>query len=287
MAASEAIVVQVLPHPADGVPTAALRGTKPGTGGGTTPAGAPAGSFGNAALPVTAVTGLAAALLGGSDDQLADFSEALTKASAPLPKDEVQSSADKPVAHALLGAASGETAASSFGALVNTAAPNHGTTANQPAPAQPTLPQQPGPLPHLPTLQIMPSLTKAAGDGGGRFNIQLHPQELGRVRIELDIDHDGHVTAAISAAHPETLDLLRRDASTLQQALTDAGLKSDGNALSFNLQGDGQNMGDGSGRSGRPGTALIPAVEDPLADEPAQSGGTSLGAGLVAMDIRI
>jgi hypothetical protein len=148
--------------------------------------------------------------------------------------------------------------------------------------------QPPAPLPHLPALQIMPSLTKAAGEGGGRFNIQLHPQDLGRVRVELDIGHDGQVTATITAAHPETLDLLRRDASSLQQALNDAGLKTDGNALSFNLQGDGQNMADGSGRSNRSAGPLIPPVTDPLAEEAApNTGAVSLGAGLIAVDIRI
>jgi hypothetical protein len=74
----------------------------------------------------------------------------------------------------------------------------------------------------------------------------------------------------------------------LQQALNDAGLKTDGNALSFNLQGDGQDMAERSGRSARAATPLVPPAVDPLEETVSQSGGSvSLGAGLVAVDIRI
>ena len=278
------ILIQALPTA--GV---ALHGTKAAGLAANGASAAPAGSFGNASLLPVAISGLAGALLGGSEDQLADSANDL-----PLTADALTApaSGEKPASESL--AADGampaqqgtDLSAAGFASLLahsdSAATPS---TSTAPAPA----PQQPTTLPPMPAVQIMPSLAKAAGDGGGRFNIQLHPQELGRVRVELDIDHDGRVTAAISAAHPATLDLLRRDASALQQALNDAGLKTDSNALSFNLQGNGQNMSDGSGRSARSGAPLVPPAVDPLADDvaPSTMGKTALGAGLVAVDIRI
>ena len=48
---------------------------------------------------------------------------------------------------------------------------------------------------------------------------------------------DGRAAATIIADRPETLELLQRDSRGLQQALQDAGLKSDSANLSFNLGG--------------------------------------------------
>jgi flagellar hook-length control protein FliK len=285
------IIVQALPHGAGAANGAGLHGGKGGTPGVSAAAGAPAANFGNALLS-SGVPGVAAALLGGSDDQPGDLADRLLQsAGQDLAEGSSAAAADKSSAETVAldsvpanGHAAGLSVPSFAAALAHAdaAAPTGSTGTASPAPA-------PAPLPHLPALQILPSLAKAAGDGGGRFNIQLHPQELGRVRVELDIDHDGHVTAAISAAHPATLDLLRRDAAALQQALNDAGLKTDGNALSFNLQGNGQDMTDGSARSARHATPLVPPAADPLADDaaPQTTGTVSLGAGLVAVDIRI
>jgi flagellar hook-length control protein FliK len=279
------IIIQALPHGTLG--NGGLHGAKGAPGNGAT--GLPSGSFGNALLPPGGIPGLAAALLGGTDDQPSDLADGLLQsAESELAGDAAaeKSASSDAVAPDSVAANGHDTALPVPGfnaalAHADTARPTSGTEAAR-------NPQHPSAMPPMPAMQIMPSLTKAAGDGGGRFNIQLHPQELGRVRVELDIDHDGHVTAAISAAHPATLDLLRRDAAALQQALNDAGLKTDGNALSFNLQGDGQDMAERSGRSARAATPLVPPAVDPLEETVSQSGGSvSLGAGLVAVDIRI
>ena len=278
------IVIRGLPR---GVDTAALHN---GRAAASLPAGGvPAASFGNALFP-GGIPALAAALLGNSEDQTSDLADGLLQSGKhELAADASPTAADKAAGESeALTASSDEPGlpAPSFAAALahtQSTSPSGGTES-----ARPAAPSAPTPMPPMPALQIMPSLTKAAGDGGGRFNIQLHPQELGRVRVELDIDHDGHVTAAISAAHPATLDLLRRDAAALQQALNDAGLKTDGNALSFNLQSNGQDMADGSGRSSRSGAPVVPPAVDPLEDAaPKSSGAVSLGAGLVAVDIRI
>ena len=79
-----------------------------------------------------------------------------------------------------------------------------------------------------------------------RFEIRLDPIELGRIEVSLDIDRTRNaVSASLVVERPETLALLKRDASSLQQALSQAGLDaSQGIALS--LRG-----GDQGGRNER------------------------------------
>ena len=55
--------------------------------------------------------------------------------------------------------------------------------------------------------------------------------------MKLDVDHDGRITAVISADRSDTLNMLQQDRATLPQALRDAGLQADSSSLSFNLRG--------------------------------------------------
>ncbi len=57
--------------------------------------------------------------------------------------------------------------------------------------------------------------------------------------VKLEIMAQGRVVAQIAVEKPETLEMLQRDARGLQQALEDAGLKTDTGSLSFNLRSDG------------------------------------------------
>ena len=72
--------------------------------------------------------------------------------------------------------------------------------------------------------------------GKNHFEIRLDPPELGRIEVRLDVDRDGHVTSRLIADRSDTLDLLRRDASGLERALQDAGLKTADNGLQFSLR---------------------------------------------------
>jgi len=96
-----------------------------------------------------------------------------------------------------------------------------------------------------------------ASSGGNVINIQIHPENLGHVTVNLEIDKDGHVTAAISANRPETLAMLQRDSGTLDQALQDAGLSTDSQSFSFSLS-DGSN--GGAGTSGGQGNGVSSSV---------------------------
>jgi hypothetical protein len=98
--------------------------------------------------------------------------------------------------------------------------------------------------------QIAVQIARAAHDGADHLVVQLRPQSLGRIRIELEVAPDNRVVAVIGAERQETLDLLQRDARGLERALNEAGLRADSGSLSFNLRSDGDS---------RPGAPATPA----------------------------
>jgi flagellar hook-length control protein FliK len=81
-------------------------------------------------------------------------------------------------------------------------------------------------------LQVARNLQK----GINRFDIRLDPAELGRIDVRMEVKRDGNVSTHMIVERPETLDLLRRDATALQQALNDAGLQADQDSLNFSLR---------------------------------------------------
>jgi hypothetical protein len=99
------------------------------------------------------------------------------------------------------------------------------------------LPAAPRSLPAPPAaLQVGVQIAAAAARRVERLVVQLEPAALGRVEVRLDFSHDNRVSALIAADRPETLDLLQRDGRALERSLQDAGLKLDGDGLSFSLR---------------------------------------------------
>ena len=105
-------------------------------------------------------------------------------------------------------------------------------------------------------IQVAVQLARAAKNGDKSFNIQLHPAELGRVEVKLEVNSRGGATARILVDSQATLDLLQTHRQGLERALTDAGLKCDTGGISFDLrdsqtanQGAGQNAGQGANHS--------------------------------------
>ncbi len=93
--------------------------------------------------------------------------------------------------------------------------------------------------------QVAVNIQRGVAQGQDRINVQLRPAELGKVEIKMEMNHDGRMTAVISAERPETLDMLRQDSRSLIDALNQIGLRADSNSLSFNLQGQGAGEGNG------------------------------------------
>ena len=61
--------------------------------------------------------------------------------------------------------------------------------------------------------------------GESRFTIRLDPPELGRIDVNLNVNSHGHAQAVLAVEKPQTLELLLRDAPTLERALKEAGLE--------------------------------------------------------------
>ncbi|MEM7169522.1 MAG: flagellar hook-length control protein FliK [Pseudomonadota bacterium] len=103
-------------------------------------------------------------------------------------------------------------------------------------------------LPNLPANdQVAVQIQKAAAAGTDRISIQLHPAELGRIDVKMELGDDGLLRAMISAEKPETLELLQRDSRGLEKALQEAGLKTDSQSLAFAKHGNGGQRGEQSG----------------------------------------
>jgi hypothetical protein len=81
--------------------------------------------------------------------------------------------------------------------------------------------------------------------GNTQFTLKLDPEDLGSVEIRLDIARNGEVSAHCIAERTETLNLLRREAQNLQQALEQAGLKTSSEGLGFSLRGEGESPREG------------------------------------------
>lgn len=95
------------------------------------------------------------------------------------------------------------------------------------------------------------SVAARAMSGAKQFEIRLDPPELGRVDVRLSIDASGKTQAHMTADQPQTLNLLQKDATSLTQALRDAGLDVSQGGLNFSLRGQDRQSGDGNNGTGQ------------------------------------
>jgi hypothetical protein len=115
-------------------------------------------------------------------------------------------------------------------------------------PEQPQSPRLPQPVPVAE--QIAVRVARAVSEESSKISLQLRPESLGRVDVDLEIHRDGRVTALIVVEKSETLEWLRRDARHLEQALHDAGLKTDSQSLGFSLREHRRDTDAGESRGG-------------------------------------
>jgi len=173
---------------------------------------------------------------------------------------------------------------SATAAVVNSAA----TTGNA-ASAAKTAARPNSPVFQTPVVQqVGTRLVETAANGGGRVIMDLRPEHLGRVTIDVDVREDGRLTANVLVDNPAALEQLRRDAGQLEQALRDAGLNPEQNSLNFALREQAQENG-GFGREGRRdrdanGDLLANAEIEPDVTAPTKQ---SVVPGLGVIDIRI
>lgn len=132
-----------------------------------------------------------------------------------------------------------------------------------------------------PVDQIRVQIGKSLAGGMDSIHVRLHPESMGQVDIKLEMK-GGQVTAAVTADKPETLQLLKNDAASLQQALKDAGLDADSSSLSFHLRGEQQDARTARDDSGE---ATLPDDEP---SEPIEAAIEALTSGIAdGLDIRV
>ena len=144
-------------------------------------------------------------------------------------------------------AAAAKTGAEHAQPILNTQNLNHPAAAAAVQSAPAAAPQTAA----VPVSGIAVEIAARALSGKNRFEIRLDPPELGRIDVRLDVDRHGHVTSRLVVERADTLDMLRRDAHSLERALQDAGLKTSDNGLQFALRdhagGDGSDGGNDTG----------------------------------------
>ena len=91
--------------------------------------------------------------------------------------------------------------------------------------------------------QIKINITKSAIKGVDTVEIQLKPEDLGRIQIKMHIAKDGKLHADIVASRAETLDMLQKESSSLAEAFNNAGYEADGKSFSFSFQKGNQSEG--------------------------------------------
>ena len=127
--------------------------------------------------------------------------------------------------------------------------------------------QQNVPAAAIPLSGVAVEIATRAADGKNQFDIRLDPPELGRIEVHLNVDHDGNVSARMIVDRADTLSLLQRDASGLQNALQDAGLKTSDNGLQFSLRDQSayqQNQQQQQQTSNGGNTAQLVVTDDTL-----------------------
>ncbi|MCR9213014.1 MAG: flagellar hook-length control protein FliK [Proteobacteria bacterium] len=132
--------------------------------------------------------------------------------------------------------------------------------------------------------QVAMQINNAAKDGVDRIKISLHPSELGRVEVKMELGHDGRVQAVISADKSETLDILKQDSRALEKALQDAGFETGSGSLKFAMSEQGGGETPNFAESG-PGSSDL-ADDMPLeAEMPAELASSHLNDG--NLDIQV
>jgi hypothetical protein len=155
------------------------------------------------------------------------------------------------------------------------------------APAGALAPSEPPDRPAVPIDGIAVEIATRSHDGARRFEIRLDPPELGRIDVRLDVSRDGQVTSRLVVERAETLDLLRRDAGTLERALQSTGLRTDDAGLQFSLRD--QPGGQWSRRDDdapRPSVVIVPNEDVAVREAVRRGYGVLRGLGH-GVDIRI
>jgi flagellar hook-length control protein FliK len=113
-----------------------------------------------------------------------------------------------------------------------------------------------------PADQVLVQIKNAAANGLSQIKIQLQPEDLGKVTVQLVTTPDGKTGVTVTADSRQTLSMLQSEARSLESALRDIGVKTNSGGMSFNLssqQGQQQNQGK---QGGYTKVAATTAIDD-------------------------
>lgn len=132
--------------------------------------------------------------------------------------------------------------------------------------------------------QIKVNITKSAVKGVDTIDIQLKPEDLGKLQIKIHIAKDGKIQAEIVASRAETADMLQKDASALSKAFNDAGYDTDAKSFTFSFRQENQANSQGKDDSG-----LLKFIGETLEQEAENiAGNDNLGYDpLLGLNIRV
>jgi len=105
-------------------------------------------------------------------------------------------------------------------------------------------------------------MARRLDDGTTRFNLELNPDDLGRVDVRLEIDASGGIRAAFTFERPQSAVELGRRADELQKSLESAGFNLTG-GLSFDVAGDRSHGRNPSWADARDDRAHSPVTPEP------------------------
>ncbi len=88
--------------------------------------------------------------------------------------------------------------------------------------------------------QIKVNITKSAVKGVDTIDIQLKPEDLGKVQVRMYISKDGRLHADVITSRAETAELLQREVSSLSKSFQDAGYNTDEQSFNFSSQNENQ-----------------------------------------------
>lgn len=101
------------------------------------------------------------------------------------------------------------------------------------------------------TAYLAAQIVKQLGAKATQFQIQLHPADLGRVDVQIQIQQDGRLNAQLAFDNPAAAADFRGRADELRRSLEQAGFQLSDNALSFNdssANAFNQSPGQGAGQ---------------------------------------
>lgn len=88
--------------------------------------------------------------------------------------------------------------------------------------------------------QIKVNITKSAVKNVDTIDIELKPEELGKVQVRMYIHKDGKLHADIIASRQTTAEMLQREVENLSKAFQDAGYDTDKQSFNFSSQEENQ-----------------------------------------------